>query len=87
MDEITWKTFYCKNYEYGDMSEEDYPYTAENGPICKYDATKKKADISEYTRVYADFMSTDQLAESLFEFGPQSGPDGLQNCPPKSIDF
>jgi hypothetical protein len=31
----------------GEMTEKDYPYTAENGPICKYDATKNKAEISE----------------------------------------
>ena len=56
----------------GEMSEEDYPYTAENGAICKYDATRKAAEITEYNRVYGDFMNTDQLAHSLFEFGPHA---------------
>lgn len=56
----------------GEMSEADYPYTAHNGLTCKYDASKMKAKISDYTRVYANMNTIDTNAESLYEYGPHA---------------
>ena len=56
----------------GIMSEDDYPYTGKRGASCKYDATKKKAKISGYKKVYANKMNSDELADSIYEFGPHA---------------
>lgn len=56
----------------GIMSEDDYPYTGNSEALCKHDVTKKRAEISDYKRVYAYEMNYDELANSIYEFGPHA---------------
>ncbi|OXA48741.1 Cathepsin L1 [Folsomia candida] len=49
----------------GIMSEEDYPYTAENGDECKYDPSKSIGSISDYKVV--DLYMTNSTQRNLLK--------------------